>query len=328
MAQGEGIAYSDQMDDGRTRPDSTLRRHRSAGSMANLASMIDVEAFLQRLGVKHQAPPSSDQLSLLHRAFVERVPYETLHIHLGRYWGGWVSTDPVAAARRIVEEHRGGYCYHLNGAFALLLTALGYQVRRQMAATRLCGEDRFGPWGDHLALTVHGLPAPDNTEGGWFVDVGLGDALHGPLPLYPGVHRDRPWAFTLDEIDAGMWRFSHHDGGSFAAIQWRPWADGDQAILDMRHRDQSGSSHSGFVTKFTAQRRHEEGATILYGCTLRTISAAPVATVTTIETKAEWFTVLADEFGLTLDGVPVAAREALWADVRGRHELWSASAPH
>jgi len=296
--------------------------------MESLSSLIDVEAFLHRLGMQHAAPPSWDRLAALHRAFTERVPYETLHIHLSRYWGGWVSTDPVAAARRIVEEGRGGYCYHLNGAFALLLAALGYQVKRQVAAVRLHGEHGMGPWGNHLALTVRGLPAPENVEGRWFVDVGLGDALHGPLPLRQGVHQDQPWAFALDQTETGQWRFSHHAGGSFSAIQWRAWADGDEALIEERHQDQSGSPDSGFVTTFTAQRRHEGGATILRGCTLTSLTAVPEPAVTTIETGADWFAVLADEFGLTLDGVPNPARQALWADVRGRHEAWSGSASH
>ena len=44
-------------------------------------------------------------------AHLERVPYETLDIVLGKPPG----IDPLASARRILGG-RGGYCYHLNGA--------------------------------------------------------------------------------------------------------------------------------------------------------------------------------------------------------------------
>ena len=50
----------------------------------------------------------------LHRAHVERVPYETLWIQLEQYW----DIDPIASATRIATETRGGYCFHLNGALS------------------------------------------------------------------------------------------------------------------------------------------------------------------------------------------------------------------
>ena len=64
----------------------------------------------------------------LHRAHVERVPYETLWIPLGEAWG----VDPADAVRRIATRQRGGYCFHLNGAFSELLRWLGYDVTRHL----------------------------------------------------------------------------------------------------------------------------------------------------------------------------------------------------
>ena len=92
--------------------------------------MIDAataDGYLARLGVEHE-PPSIDGLFRLHRAQVEHVPYETTWIHLGERW----SVDPLESARRIVEQRRGGYCFHLNGAFSELLAALGYDVHRHV----------------------------------------------------------------------------------------------------------------------------------------------------------------------------------------------------
>ena len=70
-------------------------------------------------------PPSIDALRELHRRHSERVPYETMWIHSGESWG----IDPVDSVVRIALEGRGGYCYHLNGAFGALLHSLGYAVR-------------------------------------------------------------------------------------------------------------------------------------------------------------------------------------------------------
>ncbi len=66
-------------------------------------------------------PPSVEALARLHRRHAERVPYETLWIHGEERWG----IDAHEAAARIAFNQRGGYCYHLNGAFAALLHTLG-----------------------------------------------------------------------------------------------------------------------------------------------------------------------------------------------------------
>src|SRR3954447_24742933 len=88
----------------------------------------DLEAaYLARLGLEAE-PPSVDALQRLHRAQVERVPYETLWIHAGEAW----SIDVDASVRRVATEGRGGYCFHLNGAFAALLASLGYAVARHV----------------------------------------------------------------------------------------------------------------------------------------------------------------------------------------------------
>jgi hypothetical protein len=49
-----------------------------------------IAAYLDRLGLDRE-PPSVEALARLHRAHVERVPYETLWIPLGEDW----TVDPV-----------------------------------------------------------------------------------------------------------------------------------------------------------------------------------------------------------------------------------------
>jgi N-hydroxyarylamine O-acetyltransferase len=52
---------------------------------------------------------------------------------------------------------------------------------------------------NHLVLTVRGLPADTNPGGVWYVDAGLGDALHEPIPLIAGEYRQGPFVLVLDE---------------------------------------------------------------------------------------------------------------------------------
>jgi N-hydroxyarylamine O-acetyltransferase len=90
-------------------------------------SPTDRDAYLAQLGVDAE-PASVDGLIRLHRAHVERVAYETLWIHLGERWG--IGVDESMA--RVATRRRGGYCYHLNGAFGGLLRSLGYDVTRHV----------------------------------------------------------------------------------------------------------------------------------------------------------------------------------------------------
>ena len=69
------------------------------------------DAYLARLGLDAE-PPSVEALFRIHRARVERVPYETLWIQLGERWG----VDTAGSVARIALRRRGGYCFHLNGA--------------------------------------------------------------------------------------------------------------------------------------------------------------------------------------------------------------------
>ena len=143
--------------------------------------MIDAElqaAYLGRLGLEPE-PPSVDALQRLHRRQVERVPYETMWIHAGEGWG----IEPVDSVARVALDRRGGYCFHLNGAFAELLTSLGYAVTRHVGGVHGPDGPDAAELTNHLVLTVSDLPTDENPSGAWYVDAGLGDALYEAVPL-------------------------------------------------------------------------------------------------------------------------------------------------
>src|SRR5258705_13620241 len=104
---------------------------------------FDVDAYLARLGLAQSgpgrlSPPSAEGLAMLQRAHLQHVPYENLDIQLGRP----TTINPYESTARILSG-RGGYCYHLNGAFSLLLSALGYAVRWHIAGVQTA--DAQGP---------------------------------------------------------------------------------------------------------------------------------------------------------------------------------------
>ena len=85
---------------------------------------MNVDRYLARLGLRGPLRPSLGVLRQLHLAHLRAIPFENLSIHLGEP----IVLDPQLLVAKLVERHRGGFCYELNGAFAALLAALGFRV--------------------------------------------------------------------------------------------------------------------------------------------------------------------------------------------------------
>ena len=282
--------------------------------------VFDLDGYLRRLNLSHDGPPSVEHLHAIHAAQVERIPYEVIEIQLGRP----TTVDPYESAARIVGRHRGGYCYHLNGALSLLLEALGYDVVWHKAGIQTVADpEPVGASGNHLALTVHGLPAAGNPSGVWLVDAGLGDALHEPLPLVAGTYEQGPFTYRLEPSthEPGGWRFEHDPRGSFIGMDFRPQR---ATIADFAamHAFLSSSPESSFVRTCAVQRRDAQGVDMLTGCVLQRLAAPEPAEPRTLETATEWFGALADVFDLPLVDLRDAERDALYARVHAAHEAW------
>ncbi|TQM83125.1 arylamine N-acetyltransferase [Saccharothrix saharensis] len=269
---------------------------------------LDVPVFLRRLGVADAEPPGVAALTRLHRAFVERVPYETVEVQLGRL----TSIDPLDSVARVLAGG-GGYCFHLNAAFGELLRALGYRVTRHPGGVQTSGDVEPAITRNHLALTVHDLPDSDDT---WLVDVGLGDGLHSPLPLRAGVHHQGPFTFELAPSAAapGAWQLRHDPRGSFFAMHFAPDAVGMDHFAD-RHVHLSTSPSSGFVRTFSALRVDGRGWDVLRALTLTRVEDATTRTL--LDDRADWFTALADVYGLV---VAENDRDPLWRKAVSQHE--------
>jgi N-hydroxyarylamine O-acetyltransferase len=276
-----------------------------------------IASYLDRLGVDRQ-PPSAVGLFTLHRAQVERVPYETTWIHLGERW----DVDQEASLRRIAHQRRGGYCFHLNGAFALLLRNLGYDVTLHRGGVH--GPEGISADGidNHLVLLVRNLPSEHNPDGAWYVDTGLGDALYQPLPLRAGEFRQGPFTFGFAQGDSEIadWQFRHDPVGSFGgmAFESRPATMDEFAA---RNTVLSTSPESGFVKLLTVQRRDSEGVDALRGLVLRRVGGDDRPELT-LSTPSDWFDVLREVFDLPLDDVSPDDRRRLWERVSATHRAW------
>ena len=268
------------------------------------------DSYLARLGWSEVPAPTVDTLFALHRAHVERIAYNTVWIALGER-----RAIDLRSSLGYITGGTAGYCYHLNGAFSVLLEWLGFDVRRHLGGVQghaSAGSTPLpaGADGDHLAMTA----------AGHLVDVGLGDALYEPLPLVPGDYLQQPFRFGLRRSAAnpGGWRFDHDPAGSFLGFDVRAGPVREEEF-SARHQYLMTSPESGFVRVVMAQRRDRGGLDSLTGRVLHRVDEDGDAS-RQLDDIAEWEAVLVDVFGLSLDGVEPAARERLWQRICADHD--------
>lgn len=281
--------------------------------------MIDhslAAAYLQRLGI-HAPRDEVDARTLadLQRAHLAAVPYENLDIVRGSPPG----IDPVACARRIVAG-RGGYCYHLNGGFALLLEWLGVDVARHLAGVQGRGAAAPpGANGNHLGLTAR----VDGAS--WLVDAGLGDGPAEPLPLASGTYEQDGLVFALgpSPLATGGWRLEHDVRGAWILVD----IAAEHATTDdlaAMHTKLSTDPESGFVRVATVMRRSGETLEVLRGCVFSE-TTRDARHARDIDSGDDWWGLVVDAFGLAYGDLPAAERDDLWRSVRATHVAWDAA---
>ena len=247
-------------------------------------------AYLDRIGVSAPAPGDAADLRSLHRAHQLTVPFENLSIHLAEP----ISLDERDLIDKIVRRRRGGFCYELNGAFALLLEALGAQVSR--VAARVYGEAGLSPPLDHLALIVR----PADGSGPWLADVGFGSHSDYPLLLEARDDQDDP---------AGRFRLADASEGDIDVLR-----DGKaQYRIETRERSladcvptcwwQQTSPLSHFTRSTICSRLTQDGRVSISGRTLIQTKGV-TRTEQHMDSDDDLLAAYRDHFGVVLSRVP------------------------
>lgn len=157
-----------------------------------------IEKYLIRIGYNDSLEPSLNTLMHLQKAHLMHVPFENLDIHFGNR----IILEVPKLYAKIVDRHRGGFCYELNGLFFALLQALGFEGKMISARVRT-DKGGFSREFDHMALIV----VAEGVE--YLVDVGFGRFVFGPLKLELGlVQEDRGGEFKIEKHDEQYWRVS------------------------------------------------------------------------------------------------------------------------
>lgn len=246
--------------------------------------------YLDRIDVRRPAVLDALALRDLHRAHQVAVPFENLSIHLSEPIS--LTEDDLIA--KIVYRRRGGFCYELNGAFALLLQGLGGRVRR--VAARVFGAAGLGPPFDHLALVVD---LPDGS-GPWLADVGFGS--HSSYPL-------RFESRTEQQDPAGVFRLSDADNGDVevakdGALQYRIEAR-ERSLTDFEPTCwwQQTSPQSHFTQGTVCSRLTKDGRISIAGRTLVRTSGG-TRTEEELSSDEDLLAAYRDNFGISLDRLP------------------------
>jgi N-hydroxyarylamine O-acetyltransferase len=246
-----------------------------------------IAAYLERIGAERPRVVDIEALRVLHRAHQRTVPFENLSIHL---------SEPISLAEddlfaKVVTRRRGGFCYELNGLFAMLMEALGVRVER--LAARVYGETPLGPPFDHLALVLH------LEDGPWLADVGFGD--HGDYPLRYDSREEQA-------DPRGLFLLTDAEDGDVDVLK-----DGKpQYRIERRVRMlddfvptcwwQQTSPESHFVRGTICARATEDGRISIGGHTL-TVTSNGERTEQKL-TDAELLAAYREQFGFVLDRIP------------------------
>ncbi len=246
---------------------------------------MDIARYLERLNYHGSHEPTLPTLQTLHEAHLLAVPFENLDISLGRA----IVLDEASLWTKIVAHHRGGFCYELNGLFALLLRTLGFQVDMLSAAVAK-PTGGFGPNFDHLTLLVH-------LEQDWLADVGFGESFRQPLRLQAGLTQPQSAGSYRLEREAGSWLYQEWDGSWKPAYRFRlqPHALQDFTAMCRYHQT---SPQSTFTQKRVCSLATRSGRITLSDQLL--ITTHEGERTEHLLTDQEYRTVLTEQFGIVL----------------------------
>jgi N-hydroxyarylamine O-acetyltransferase len=248
---------------------------------------LTMDTYLHRIGMTTPVRTGVEALRELQLRHLRTVPFENLSVHRDEE----IVLEEQALMAKVVQRRRGGFCYELNGAFAALLAALGFDVT--LYAARVFAGDELGPPFDHLCLRID-LAEP------WLVDVGFGSFSDHPLRLDDRADQADP-AGTFRIVDGGNGDLDVlQDGRPQYRIEPRPRVLSDFEPTCWWQRT---SPKSHFTRSLICSLLTETGRISLSDHTLiRT--AGEDRREQPLTGDAEVLAAYRDHFGITLDHVP------------------------
>jgi N-hydroxyarylamine O-acetyltransferase len=252
---------------------------------------FELPKYLNRICMHSAAGADIASITEMMRCQLFSVPFENLDVQAGKA----VSLVAEDIVDKLVHHHRGGYCFEVNGLFAMALGALG--VEYQFVAARPLLFAHLRPK-THMALVV-------NLQGEkWLCDLGFGSyGIRAPM--------------RLDALDVAL----QQDGEVFQLGKLKPHEYVVQALVDGKWQSQYSfdlspqewvdfepanyfsyaNPESIFVKKLLVVLHTPDGRKILFGDAFKTVAQGE--TVRQLLKPQDRPRILRDEFGLQLDAV-------------------------
>lgn len=138
---------------------------------------VNLENYFTRIGYEGPRAATLEVLQALHRLHPRAIPFENLYPLTRRA----VKLDIESVERKLVTDHRGGYCFEQNALLANVLMQLGFKVTPLLARVLWGCESDAVPPRTHMVLRI------DIGNEPWVADVGFGSVtLIAPLRLTAG----------------------------------------------------------------------------------------------------------------------------------------------
>jgi N-hydroxyarylamine O-acetyltransferase len=250
------------------------------------ASNFQLQDYLQRIEFPHSVRADLASLRAVMRHQLFSIPFENTEVQAGKV----PSLVPDDIVQKLVVQRRGGYCYEVNGLFAMVLHALGvpyyfvaarpmfYPVRRPRTHMAVVATLDSEPWLFDLGFGSHGIRAPMSLQ-----------RLDEPVDQDDDafmLSRTEESEFLLRAKVDDHW----HNQYSFSAtpVEWVDFSP--MNWLNATHPD------AVFVQKLLVIRHHEAGRTVLLGNVLKNVVHG--ATTQRTVGNHEVATLLRDTFGL------------------------------
>lgn len=250
---------------------------------------MDKQKYLNRIHYSGSLAPTLEVLKNLQLAHLYHVPFENLDIH---------SRTPIVLSldkiyEKIVVNHRGGFCYELNGLFYELLRSIGFDAKMVSAQVFMSNGD-YSPEYDHLMTVV----TIKNEE--YLTDIGYGKFSFTPLKLSINeIQHDKSADYVIDEFENDYLRVSKIDNGNKTPVFiFKNVAKKFSDFEDMCRFHQTNPI-SPFTKKRFITLPNENGRNTILGNTLKQTIEDSV-TETEIESETEFKKILKSTFGVEM----------------------------
>ncbi len=227
--------------------------------------IFNIDEYLTRIGLTQASLAGLNQAELIlelmrHQLF--SVVFENIDVQKGKA----ISLEAADIYRKIVCEGRGGYCYEVNGLFAMALEH--FKIPYQFVAARPMFYPMLRPK-THMAIVA----TADQRQ--YLLDLGFGSyGMRAPMAL--------DQLDTIIEQDFDQFKLTLQNTGEYLAqakvgAEWQNQYEFNlsrQLWIDFAPANYMNSTHPGaiFVQKLLLIHHHPLGRNILLGNSLKTIT--------------------------------------------------------